>query len=150
MGRRFDFRLLQRLSGESEAALVSYIRELISAQIVVEESADIFIFRHALTRQAIYAKLLTRERRALHSTIAQTIETETALRAGANDDLAYHFFEAEQWVKAAVYARQAGKKSMGIYAPREAVLHFTRAITAERYLNQDSPAIHRERGQAYE
>jgi predicted ATPase len=42
---------------------------LIAAQLVVEESAEQFAFRHALTRQAIYADLLVRERKALHRRI---------------------------------------------------------------------------------
>jgi predicted ATPase len=37
-------------------------------------SADRFSFRHALTHQAIYAGLLARERRALHSRVASAIE----------------------------------------------------------------------------
>ena len=49
------------------------MRELIAAQLVVEESADRFAFRHALTRQAVYAGLLARERRALHRAVAETI-----------------------------------------------------------------------------
>lgn len=150
MGRRFDFRLLQTLSGATEAALLTSIHELIAAQIVIEESADIFAFRHALTRQAIYTQLLARERRALHATIAQALENAPGMATGASDDLAYHFFEAEQWDKAATYSRQAGKKAMAVHAPHTAVLHFTRAINAELHLDQESPDLYQARGQTHE
>jgi predicted ATPase len=73
-GRRFDFNLLQALTGFAEQELLRLIKELIAAQLVVEESADVFAFRHALTRQAVEADLLARERRALHHSIAEAIE----------------------------------------------------------------------------
>src|SRR5258705_12436448 len=73
-GRRFDFTLLQHLTQHDEGQLVTLIKELIVAQLVVEESAETFAFRHALTRQAVYIGLLTRELRALHRSIAQAIE----------------------------------------------------------------------------
>ena len=40
------------------------MKDLIAAQLVVEESAEIFAFRHALTREALYAHLLARERKS--------------------------------------------------------------------------------------
>jgi len=73
-GQRFDFALLQQLTDHDEQQLLASMKELIVAQLVVEESADQFAFRHALTRQAIYAELLARERRALHKAIAETME----------------------------------------------------------------------------
>src|SRR5207253_2234335 len=63
-GRRFDFALLQELTARDEADLFALVKEQIGAQLVVEESADTFAFRHALTRQAVYAGLFARERRA--------------------------------------------------------------------------------------
>src|SRR5262249_30094757 len=72
VGRRFDFALLQRLAHLDERELLGLIKELIAAQLVVEETDERFAFRHALTRQAIYAELLARERAALHRTIAET------------------------------------------------------------------------------
>ena len=108
-GQRFDFALLQALAGLDEDDLLGRIKELIAAQLVVEASADQFAFRHALTRQAIYAQLLARERRRLHRTIAETLER---LYGDARDahlaELAYHSAEAEDWERALGYARRAG------------------------------------------
>src|SRR5207248_6296868 len=73
-GRRFDFGLLQQLTHDDEQQLLVLMKELMAAQLVVEESAERFAFRHALTRQAIYADLLVRERKALHRSIADTME----------------------------------------------------------------------------
>jgi predicted ATPase len=64
-GRRFDFALLQQIMHYDEEQLLVLIKELIAAQLVIEESVERFAFRHALTQQAIYGDLLARERRAL-------------------------------------------------------------------------------------
>ncbi len=151
-GRRFDFALLPHLTGRAEADLLPLIKELIAAQLVVEESADRFAFRHALTRQAVYAGWLARERKTLHRAIAETMER---VYAGALDahapDLAHHFYEAGLWEKALAYARQAGEKARALYAPRAAVEHFTQALSAAQNMNLIPPAdLHRARAKAYQ
>lgn len=73
-GRHFDFGLLQVLTHHDEDTLIRLIKELMRAQLVIEESADTFAFRHALTGQSVAAGLLARERRALHRIIARTLE----------------------------------------------------------------------------
>src|SRR5438270_6739503 len=97
-GRHFDFSLLQELTRQDEAQLLQIIKELIAAQLVVEESAEQFAFRHALTRQAVSAQLLVRERRALHRTIAETCESLYASSVEPHlADLASHFLPAGVW-----------------------------------------------------
>ena len=136
-----------------EAELLKWVKELISAQLVVEESADHFLFRHALTRQAIYARLLVRERRALHSQIAKTLEE---IPSPTNNtrlaELAYHTYEAGMWEKALDYSRQAGEKAQHqLYTPRAALEHYTRAFEAARQLQVPIPLVLlHERGQVYE
>ena len=130
-GRRFDFAVLQRLTHHDEQQLLTLMKELMSAQLVVEESAEQFAFRHALTRQAIYTELLVRERKALHSTIAETMESLYAEALEAHvADLAYHFFEAGLWEKALSYSQQAGETAQRLYAPRAAIEQYTRALDA--------------------
>ncbi len=151
-GRRFDFALLPRITSYDEASLLELMKETIAAQLVIEESAEQFSFRHALTRQAIASGLLARERRALHSTIAQTLERlhETALD-GYLADLAYHFAEAELWSKALEYAKLAAEQAQTFFAPRAAVEQWTRMAQAAQHLGQAvPPTCYRARGQAYE
>jgi DNA-binding NarL/FixJ family response regulator len=148
-GRRFDFALLQSLTGHAEAELVALLKELIAAQLVAEENVDAFVFRHALTRQAVYAGLLARERRTLHFAVAETMEQ---LHPEAAGELAYHYFEAGAWGKALAYAQRAGERAQQLFAPRIAVEHFTRALTAAQTLAAPAPqpALFRARGQAHE
>ena len=110
-----------------------------------------FAFRHALTRAAVEADLLARERRALHRVIAETLErrsTDTSDKHLA--DLADHFFAAEVWASALEYAQRAGEQAQALYAPRAALTQFDRAIAAAQHLGQSASfALYRARGQAH-
>jgi DNA-binding CsgD family transcriptional regulator len=130
-GRRFDFDLLQTLTSHDERELLSLVKELIAAQLVVEESAERFAFRHALTREAIYADLLARERVALHREVAAALERQHAEALdGVVEALAYHAWEAGDWERAARYAGRAARHALALSAPREAVAHLDRAFSA--------------------
>ena len=151
-GRRFDFALLQEITRNDEASLLEIMKELMAAQLVIEESVEQFTFRHALTRQAITSGLLARERRALHGTIARTLEQLHAVAVDAYlADLAYHFAEAEQWSKTREYATRAAEQAQALSAPRAALEQWTRVIHAAQQLGQSvPPTCYRARGQAYE
>ena len=151
-GRRFDFELLQALTGLDERELLALVKELIDAQLVVEESADRFAFRHALTREAIYAELLARERVALHREVAAALERSNV---GSPDAvvvaLAYHASEAGDWVRAADYAARAARHAVALSAPREAVAHLARAFAASERAGIDvGTELYLARGRAHE
>jgi DNA-binding CsgD family transcriptional regulator len=151
-GRRFDFALLQQITGRNEAGLIRLVKELIAAQLVIEEAEDVFAFRHALTRQAVYSDLLARERRALHRLIAETLERIFVDTLDAHlGDLAHHFYAAGEWEKVLEYARRAGEKAQALYAPHAAIEQYTHALEAARRLEQPPPLnVYRARGQCYE
>jgi DNA-binding CsgD family transcriptional regulator len=151
-GRRFDFALLQRITQRDEEELLRLMKELIAAQLVVEESEELFAFRHALTREAIYRQLLLRERKALHRTIAETIEQLFAATLDAHlTELAYHFYEAGVWEQALSYAQRAGERAQALYVPRVAIEQFTRALKATHHVAAAPLArLYRLRGQAYD
>src|SRR6266581_2303114 len=151
-GRRFDFGLLQQLTDYDEQQLLVLMKELIAAQLVVEESAEQFAFRHALTRQAVYADLLVRERKALHRRIADTMERLSVSSLDAHlADLAYHFYEASAWEKALAYGQLAGEQAQRLYAPHAVIEQVTRSLDAVQRGSIPPPAsLYRLRGLAYE
>ena len=150
-GRRFDFGLLACVSGRTELEMLPLLKEVMSAQLVVEESADRFAFRHALTQQTVYTGLLARERRILHREIADAIEATYGDAEAHLGDLAHHYFEAGEWAKASAYACRAATRAQALYAPAEAVTGFTRAIDAAAQQSEEAPGwVYRARGSAYE
>ena len=153
-GRRFNVTLLQEMMRCDEGHLLALLKEVMAAQLVVEEGVDQFAFRHALTQQAIYAELLLRERQALHRSLAETLErlsTSSPLRERYLEDLASHSYEAGMWEQALAYLQEAGEKALTLYAQQAAIDHFTRAVEAAHHLSQTPPPhLYLARGQAYE
>lgn len=151
-GRRFDFELLQALTDHEEGALLELIRELIRAQLVVEETADRFAFRHALTRESMRTQLLLRERVALHRAIATTLRTRWHESThDLDEDLAYHAFESSAWESAGFHARRAADHAWTLCAPREALQQLDRAVVATvRAGIIADPALLIARGRAHE
>lgn len=140
IGERFDFGLLQETASVDERSLLLILRELISAQLIVEQTADQFIFRHALTREAVYATLMQRERKTMHQTIGETMERLAGTRTNAAvAQLAYHFYHGGVWQKAMEYSQRAGEQAQALYAPREALTHFTHALDAANRMGISSP-----------
>ena len=138
-GRRFDFAILGALSRHDEATLVSLVKELVAAQLVGEESAERFAFRHALTREAIRAELLARERVAIHRRVAAAIADVHAADIEAHvDSLAYHAFEGELWRPAREHARAAAEHAMALFAPRAALAHLERGLAASARLGEEN------------
>jgi tetratricopeptide (TPR) repeat protein len=153
-GRRFDFSLLQEVTGQTETELLQLVRELLAAQLVLEESVEHFAFRHALTRQAVYAELLGRERRNLHRSIAEKLETRRTEKAADHflvSELSYHCFEAGQWDKAFDYSKRAADHAQALYTPRAAIEYLNRSIIASQNMSTILPLdLYRARGQQYE
>jgi DNA-binding CsgD family transcriptional regulator len=148
IGERFDFRLLQEIADEDEQSLLLMLKELIAAQLIVEESADQFAFRHAITREVVYGTLMARERRALHQQIALVLEQ---LPVSAHlQDLAYHYDKGEVWDKALAYSERAAEYAERLYALPEAVTHLSRAIELSDKLALPALELLHRRSQVYE
>ena len=94
---------------------------------------------HALTREAIYSGLLSRERRRQHGVIAAYL----AGQAGAGDELlsqlAYHSFEAGLWQQALDCGMAAGDQALRRYATHAALVHLDRAASAAHHLGVALP-----------
>lgn len=152
-GRRFDFRLLQQALDCDEDQLLAVIKELIAAQLVIEESADRFAFRHALVQQALYGTLLARERRSLHRAIAGALEAIHATpvqREAHLADLAYHFHAADAPEQAEEYQYRAGERALALHAPGAAITYLTHALElAQRLRRAARAAVYHARGRAF-
>jgi DNA-binding NarL/FixJ family response regulator len=153
VGRRFGFTFLQSLCAAEEPAILDSVKELLAAGLVVEESAETFAFRHALTREAVYAGLLARERQALHRQVAELIEGLHSDQPDALDDhldLAYHFYEGTVWDKALDFGLRAGERALSLLAPRAAIEQLSRALEAANQLRIAPPVeLRHARGQAF-
>lgn len=135
IGRHFDFELLRRVTGLNEEELLRCVRVLVDRQLVVEEDLtgseeDRYMFRHALTREAVYGDQLGRERRVRHREIVRAMEDlyDGAELESHADGLAYHCLRAGEPITASRYARLAAERAASMYAYRDAVGHYEMAL----------------------
>ena len=132
IGQRFQFDLIQEVSGLDEPTVLAGIKSAIDEQLVREEvdvEEESYAFRHALSRESVLAEMLQRERRLLHRAVGEAIERQAiATEAARSEELAYHFDQARDSAKAYRYHELAARASLSAFAFSRAVSHFERAI----------------------
>jgi class 3 adenylate cyclase/predicted ATPase len=115
LGREFSCPLLAAVMRKPEAELLTAIRPLVSAGLLLGQTGTqqaIYSFKHALVRDAAYSTLLREPRRALHARIVETLETHFAdIAENQPELLARHCTEAGQIEKAAGLWGKAGLRS---------------------------------------
>jgi predicted ATPase len=98
--------------------------ELIAAD---EAGCDGYSFRHALTRDVIYAELITGRTRPVHRRIARALERIAASSDVAIDDLAYHSWAAGDVRRGVRYNELAGDRAAVVHAEDDARTYYGRA-----------------------
>ncbi|MGI8855651.1 MAG: helix-turn-helix transcriptional regulator [Thermomicrobiales bacterium] len=152
IGRRFAYETVRAVTGLDDGRTTRALRQMVDAHLVreVREATRFrFEFRHALTREAIASRLLTRERRALHERVARELATQDGPAAPSESELGYHWYAAEQWERALVHCRRAGDQAFALCLPHAAIEQFSHALTAAGWLGLPAFDIMEQRGQAY-
>jgi DNA-binding CsgD family transcriptional regulator len=126
IGRRFDVDLLAAVLDEAAEQIDPAMTELEDHFFVAPAAsgATAFDFRHALIRDALYARVPVGRRRALHGRIAEA----AAARGASTAFLSAHFEQAGQTTTAHGLAVEAGRRSARLGAHREALDLFRRAL----------------------
>jgi tetratricopeptide (TPR) repeat protein len=129
LGRRFDFATLAAVSGESGLALLEMVEALIERQLLRETgNGEGYDFSHDKVREVVYIDLSSARRILLHRAAAETLaKTEGTLRERAAT-LAHHYELGQVWDQALYYLVDAAGCSRDLFAVREAVQFYDRAI----------------------
>jgi DNA-binding NarL/FixJ family response regulator len=132
-GRSVPDRLLAAVAGLDEPRLDEALREAIEHRLlVVDEAGHGYVFRHTLTRDAIYGDTLPRERVRIHSAYAGALSADPGL-AGADGDatvataLALHWSAAHDLPRALPACLDAARLAAP-YAPAEALRQLERTL----------------------
>jgi DNA-binding CsgD family transcriptional regulator/tetratricopeptide (TPR) repeat protein len=133
IGQRFEFGFLLSVTSSNEPVLINALRAALDAQLLLEIIADEgdvnYAFRHALTRESILLELLVPERRRMHATVGEAIEALGSEDAAAHaEELAYHFDEAGDDVRAFRYHDLAAGEAYRLFAFARAARHLERAV----------------------
>lgn len=129
IGRRFSATFVGGLLACPSSSVYSALRRARALQLVDEqgdEDGDGFAFRHALTREAIYAELLRAESRLLHRRVAhELIRTESPDVAAIAD----HTWRGGDET-AGLWNERAGDEAFAVQAYADAAVAFERAYHA--------------------
>jgi len=112
--REFRYELIKKVMSLPDQELLSNLSVLKNAEFLYERGIypqSFYIFRHALTREVVYESILTKKRKKLHEEIGYAIEALYRDDLGEYyGQLADHFFESENFEKAAEYSKLVGIK----------------------------------------
>jgi tetratricopeptide (TPR) repeat protein len=113
--REFSHELISAVTSLPETELLTHLSSLKDAELLYERGIyphTSYIFRHALTREVVYGSLLAKRRKELHNHIGSAIEKLF------KDDLTEryeilteHFYQGEDYARAAEYAKRASRKA---------------------------------------
>jgi serine/threonine protein kinase len=134
IGRAFPLKLLAAVAAHSVDTLERELRKLVQSGLVHRRGFGAqtrYSFKHALVRDAAYDSLLRRERQQIHLRIAAAMEDgRQAGDAAQSEEIAHHFFAAEQFAQAFERWLEAGQLAMGRSAHAEAIAHLQHALEA--------------------
>ncbi len=134
IGREFSMALLAALLeagpfAHDGATLAERLQVLVGSGLVRSEGAGQFAFKHALVRDAAYASLWTRDRRALHARVVELLTQRWPELAAARPELlAQHQTEAGLHREALAQWELAAGSAAARSAELEAISHLRRAL----------------------
>jgi DNA-binding CsgD family transcriptional regulator len=117
-GQTFDLQITAGVIGEAGLA------ELLNAELLTENDSGRASFRHALTREALYAEVPWMRRRELHRRFAEALETTGT----AGSEVAAHWLGANEPSRAREALLQVLRESEAVHAHRDGAVAGRRAL----------------------
>ncbi|MGY0018861.1 helix-turn-helix transcriptional regulator [Streptomyces sp. YJ-C3] len=126
-GRRVGHDLLRDAVQLPEEELESALREAVGRQLLLPDDDATYSFRHALTREAVYADLLPGERVRLHGVFAALLGGE-GRSAQSAAERAHHSRESHDLADALAASLEAADHAQRVRAPAEELRHLETAL----------------------
>ena len=148
VGRAFQFRVLRAVHPvETDLPELPMHLSRLQAQALVLEETPMpeasHRFKHIITQEVAYERLLHAQRLALHGQVARCYEANVAAGAVVPAPvMAHHWERAEVSAKAMEYLEKAGEQALAASANREAAGFFERAIKQAETAHLAMPAGH--------
>ncbi len=130
LGQQFSVALLSHIL-EGSARLGEQLKALANAEFLqpADPPGDSYAFKHALTREVAYSRLMRSSRAKLHRRAAEAIcEVTPEAMTAQPEVLAYHYTEAGLVESALPYWLQAGQRAIQRSANLEAITYLSKAL----------------------
>lgn len=140
IGREFDHRLLERVSGLPAPVLDYGLQRLLEDELVFQSGVPpdaVYTFKHSLIQDTAYRSLLKRSRRALHHKIAEALAERSDAGGASAEILGRHWEAAGNPREAIVHYMRASEQAARRAGHGEAVAHLTRAVELAAELSDD-------------
>ncbi len=130
LGRRFDFETLLALAQSSEERFLRNMESLVKRRLLIEDhERGCYDFSHDKVREVVYRDIGMARRVLLHRAVAEMLEQHPQINAHGHDArLAEHYERGNVWSKAVHYLDLAASHSQALFAMREALQWFDRAL----------------------
>ena len=132
LGGEFGLELLQAVTDQDEADVREALDELMQAELLYERGGSdvpVYVFKHALIRDAAYRSLLRSARRDVHGRIADVLVERFPTQVEHEPELiAQHLAEAGRTLEAIGHWQRAGERALRVWATEEAASHFAEGL----------------------
>jgi len=138
-GREFELEVIRRVEQIEEGPLAEALKVAEQAQLIEEaptEDGRRFSFTHNLIPAAMLEGMPLARRKSIHARLAPVLEDSSP---GEYESLAHHYRAAGEPDRAIGYLLRAGERAHALYACREAIGHYSEALSLER--EQDQPEL---------
>lgn len=137
IGNTFAHSLLLTTTHWERSRLLDAVDELLR-EALIDATENGYRFRHAMIRQVVYGELSPERRSWLHEQVARALEAQAASQLDEHAAvLAFHYEQAKDYAAALRYLVLAGDWARRAYASREALEHYSHALT----LGQQYPYV---------
>jgi predicted ATPase/class 3 adenylate cyclase/DNA-binding CsgD family transcriptional regulator len=128
-GESWSLKIIEPVVNMSEEELLEALDQALRSEIIIieDDKSEIYRFSHGLIREVLYTQQLARRRRRIHEQIAAQLEQQLPTNVYT---IAYHYNEAENWMKAVDYCLASGEEANRQYANYSALHWFQQALNA--------------------
>lgn len=131
VGESFDPKLVAAVVSRENIDVLVDLDKIAKSTMIVRLEGDLYRFNHAKSREILCEEISPILRKEYHSKIAEKIEASSQYITDVMaSDLASHYLQASNQVKAVKYSLQAGKFALAQYSNLEAIRHFSYVLSA--------------------
>ena len=131
VGENFDPKLVAAVVFQDSTKILRTLTDIEKNSLIVHYEGKNCRFSHAKFREILYMELPLLLRKEYHLRIGEKLEEASrGLAVAPVSDLAYHFINAENKLKAINYSLGAGEVALSRFSNAEAIQHFSYVVNA--------------------